>query len=394
MAQSTSPFADSRSNAKPPWWRDEETLKVVLQVLFAIAVAIATGILWRNLVVALDKAGLTLSFRFLSNSANFGINEGIPYSPSDSYFKALMVGLANTIWVSFFSIVLASVMGLVLGMARLSSNWLARNLATAVTEIFRNVPVLLIMVFWYQAVLLQLPSVRSGISLFNLAFLSQRGLAIPKLLPSWWLIPALVVSIGVAWGVRRLLTRSRAGTTNSLPTIVGCVGFFLVAVAFWVVSPQAPLAIEVPELTRFNFKGGWTFSVEFLSVMLGLVTYTGAYIAEVVRGAFMAVPRGQWEASRAIGLSELTTFRLVIVPQALRIMLPSLNTQFLTLIKNSSLAIAVGYADIFNIASTVVNQSGRSVEVFAMVMLSYLLLNLVVSYGMNWFNNRVKLVER
>jgi general L-amino acid transport system permease protein len=165
-------------------------------------------------------------------------------------------------------------------------------------------------------------------------------------------------------------------------------------VACWVLFPEPPVRLDIPALERFNFRGGIQLSAEFTAMMLGLVTYTGCYIAEVVRGSFLAVPRGQWEAARAVGLSELETFRLVIVPQALRIMIPSLNTQYLTLIKNSSLAIAVGFSDLFNISSTIINQSGRSVEMFAILMATYLTFNLVVSYGMNWLNARVKLVER
>ena len=366
---------------------------MLLQVLFAIAIVTIAGVLYNNMRVGLDNLGLSLGFQFLSNSANFGISEGISYDPSESYFKALLVGAVNTIWVSSFSIIFATAMGLALGMARLSSNWLARKLAAVVTEIFRNIPVLLIIIFWYQAVLLQLPRVRESVSLFDVVFLSNRGLVFPSLTPSLWLLPTVVVAAGWLWFVSKRLSQ-RPGLPNGAAALAGWIGAGLVCIGFWLLAPEPPLAMDVPELGGFNFQGGWQFSVEFLAVMLGLVTYTGAYIAEVVRGAFLAVPRGQWEASRAIGFSELDTFRLVIVPQALRIMLPSLNTQFLTLIKNSSLAIAVGYSDLFNIGNTVTNQSGRSVEVFAIVMLSYLSMNLVVSYGANWFNNRVQLVER
>ncbi len=278
-------------------------------------------------------------------------------------------------------------------MARLSSNWLARQLATGITEMFRNIPVLLIVIFWYQAVLLQLPNVRNSFSLFDIVFLSQRGLNFPSLFPSFWLIPALIGAGIVIWFTGQRLA-DRPAVAAPVRGLMPWIGGGLIILAFQVFSPQAPLEITVPELTTFNFQGGGSFSAEFLALMMGLVTYTGAYIAEVVRGAFMSVPKGQWEASRALGFSELTTFRLVIVPQALRSMIPSLNTQFQTLIKNSSLAIAVGYSDVFNVSSTVINQSGRSVEVFAMMMAAYLLMNMVVSYSMNWLNYRVRLVER
>lgn len=381
------------SQTRPPWWRDEQILKATFQFAFSLIVVLVIITLANNLQVGLNKQGLSLGFDFLSNSANFGISEGIPYDPSESYLKAFLVGVVNTIWVCLFSIALAMLMGLLLGMARLSSNWLARQLATAVTEVFRNIPVLLIVIFWYQAVLLQLPSVRDSYSFFDIFFLSQRGLNFPSLSPSAWLVPMAIVTGVVIWGSAWVLSQ-RPDLGTPLRTLLPWVGGGLIVLGFWVFSPQTPLQITIPELTRFNFSGGGQFSAEFLALMLGLVTYTGAYIAEVVRGAFMAVPKGQWEASRALGFSELGTFRLVIVPQALRIMIPSLNTQFQTLVKNSSLAIAVGYSDMFNVSSTIINQSGRSVEVFAMMMTAYLLTNMVVSYSMNWLNYRVRLVER
>ncbi len=380
-------------HSRPPWWRDEQILKTTLQFAFALIVVLALVALADNLRAGLAKQGLSLGFSFLSNSANFGISEGIPYDPSESYFKAFLVGVVNTIWVCIFSIALAMTLGLILGMARLSSNWLARQLATVVTEVFRNIPVLLIVIFWYQAVLLQFPGVRDSYSIFDIFFLSQRGLNFPALTPSYWLIPTVIGAGIVFWGTRRSLDQ-RADLAAPVRGVMPLVGGILIILAFQVFAPQAPLELNMPELTRFNFQGGGSFSAEFLALMMGLVTYTGAYIAEVVRGAFMSVPKGQWEASRALGFSELKTFQLVIVPQALRIMIPSLNTQFQTLIKNSSLAIAVGYSDMFNVSSTVINQSGRSVEVFAMMMAAYLLMNMVVSYSMNWLNYRVRLVER
>jgi general L-amino acid transport system permease protein len=378
-----------QSPSRPPWWRDEQVLKLIFQAVFATAVLLFLGGLYRNLILGLERLDLSLGFGFLGNSANFGIPEGIPYDPSDSYLKAFLVGGVNTIYVSVVSIFLASLMGLILGMARLSSNWLACNLAAVITEAFRNVPVLLIIIFWYQAVLLPLPGVRDSYSFLGIIFVNQRGVFFPSLLPSWWLLPMLGLLAGVIW-LRRLRPDRPLWLRNGLMLL----GMAVVILGFYIWAPEAPLNFDVPELNRFNFRGGAQFSAEFSGVMLGLVTYTGAYIGEVVRGSFMAVPKGQWEASRAIGLSELATFRLVIVPQALRIMIPSLNTQYLTLIKNTTLAIAVGYSDLFNISTTIINQSGRSIEVFALMISSYLLLNLIVSSGMNWLNERVKLVER
>jgi len=200
----------SQPHLQPPWWRDERILKIVLQVAFVIAVLVVFGILTQNLTSSLRRLGISLGFRFLGNSANFGITEGlIPYDPSESYLKAFVVGVVNTLWLSSISIVLATVMGLILGIARLSSNWLARQLATIITEIFRNIPVLLIVIFWYQGVILTLPGVRDSLSIGGLIFISQRGVNLPSLDPSGWLIPTLAILIGAAWGIRKLLLARR-----------------------------------------------------------------------------------------------------------------------------------------------------------------------------------------
>lgn len=381
------------SQARPPWWRDEATLKIVLQSAFFAATVVAFAWLFRNMLTGLDKAGLSLGFNFLNNTAGFGISEGIRYSPTDSYFKALLVGIVNTVWVSFFGVILAFALGMILGIARLSSNWLARQLSKIATEIFRNIPILLIIIFWYEAVLLPLPGVKESYSFFNAFFLSQRGIYFPSLTASIWLIPTAIAIVLVGWGTRFLL-KDRDNLPGGLVPLLAGVGALVAALACWILSPAPPLTLDVPMETNFGYRGGWQFSAEFLALLLGLVTYTGAYIGEIIRGAFMAVPRGQIEAARALGLSELSTFRLVLVPQALRIAIPPMNTQFATLIKNSTLAIAIGYSDLFNIGGTIINQSGRSVEVFAIIMSSYLIMNLSVSFGMNWFNERVKLVER
>ncbi|MBD2100797.1 amino acid ABC transporter permease [Leptolyngbya sp. FACHB-261] len=383
---------DHHDQTRPPFWRDERIIRIVLQALFLVAVAVGLSILYRNMVIGLAKAGLDLGFDFLKNSANFGISEGIPYTPADSYFKAFIVGLVNTIWVSVVSIVLSTIMGFALGVARLSSNWLARQLASGLTEIFRNIPVLLIIIYWYQAVFLGLPQVESGFSLFNMAYFSQRGLAYPQ--PDVILLPTLVLMVLVGWGSWKLLQRWRPDLNERWAGVISLVGALLVAGLVWAFSGRDPFALDVPKMVGFNLQGGGQISAEFLGILLGLVAYTGTYIAEIVRGGFQAVPKGQREAARSIGLSEMNAFRLVIAPIALRSIIPSLNTQYQTLIKNSSLATAVGYPDLFGVGSIIVNQSGKTVEVFTMIMLSYLALNLLVSLGMNWLNERVKLVER
>lgn len=378
-------------------WRDSRSVaRIVVQALFLAAVAAVGGFFYRNMMDSLRSLGLGFNFRWLHLQAGFGISEGIAYDLTDSYGRAFVVGIVNTVKVVFFGIVFASVIGLVGGLARLSSNWLVRALATVYVEVFRNTPLLLQLLFWYGAVILKLPPVRQAVNLFDRVFLSQRGAYIPRLMlvedPAGWgvfLAVALVVSVGVYFYRRRRLQREdRPG----FPSLWALGALVILLAGGWLVL-GSPLTVELPELQRFNFAGGLQLTPEFTALLLGLSVYTGAFIAEVVRGGIQAVDKGQREAAVALGLRPFYVSYLVIIPQALRIIVPPLTSQYLNLAKNSSLAVAIGYPELFNIGTTTMNQSGQTIPVFMVIVACYLSLSLLTSLFMNWWNRRLAYVQ-
>lgn len=383
---------------KIPFWRDIRVLRVLFQVIFLIGVLLLAGILYTNMLRGLRGLGLTLNLDFLNDEAGFGIAEGIAYEPSDTYLRAFWVGVINTIRVSIIGIACATILGLVVGIARLSSNWLVRNIAAAYVECFRNIPLLLQILFWYTAVILQLPSVRKSITFFGSVFINQRGVYLPSPQPTsgvniWLgclaggLILALILYLV---RLRKLRQMEQPGFRAkwALPA------FLLVAFAGWFLTPGRPFTWELPALRGFNFAGGIYLSPEFSALLIGLVIYTGAFIAEVVRSGIQSVATGQREAAKAIGLSEFQTLRLVILPQALRVIAPPLTSQYLNLTKNSSLAVAIGFPDLFNVGNTMMNQTGQSIPIFGMIMMSYLIISLTTSAYMNWYNRRINRIGR
>ncbi len=382
----------SASN-KIPFWRDIRVLRVLFQVIFLMGVVLLAGILYTNMLRGLRGLGLTLNLDFLNDEAGFGISEGIAYEPSDTYLKAFWVGVVNTIRVSIIGIVCATILGLVVGIARLSSNWLVRNIATIYVECFRNIPLLLQILFWYTAVILQLPSVRKSFTFFGGVFINQRGVYLPSPQPTSglkiWLgclaggfILALILYL-----VR--LRKLRQMEQPGFPAKWALPALLLVTLLGWFLTPGKPFTFELPALKGFNFAGGTYLSPEFSALLIGLVMYTGAFIAEVVRSGIQSVAKGQQEAAKAIGLSEFQSLRLVILPQALRVIAPPLTSQYLNLTKNSSLAVAIGFPDLFNVGNTMMNQTGQSIPIFAMIMMSYLFISLTTSAYMNWYNRRI-----
>ena len=383
---------------KIPFWRDVRALRVLFQVIFVIGVVLLAGILYTNMLRGLRGLGLTLNLSFLNDEAGFGISEGIAYEPSDTYLRAFWVGVANTVKVSLIGIVCATILGLVVGIARLSGNWLVRNIAAIYIECFRNIPLLLQILFWYTAVLLQLPSVRESIKFFGGVFISQRGVYLPSPQPTsnlkiWLGYLGVGFILGLILYIVRL-RQLRQMEQPGFPAKWALPAFLLVACSGWFLTPGGPFTLELPVLQRFNFAGGIHFSPEFSALLIGLVIYTGAFIAEVVRSGIQSVATGQWEAARAIGLNEYQTLRLVILPQALRVITPPLTSQYLNLTKNSSLAVAIGFPDLFNIGNTMMNQTGQSIPIFAMIMMSYLFISLTTSAYMNWYNRRINRIGR
>ena len=381
-----------------PFWRDVRVLRVLLQVLFLIGVLLLAGILYTNMLTGLNNLGLTLNLDFLESEAGFGISEGIEYSPSDTYLKAFWVGVVNTLKVSLIGIVCATVLGLIVGIARLSSNWLIRTIAAIYVECFRNIPLLLQILFWYTAVILQLPRVRDSFSLFGGVFINQRGVYLPSPEPTSGLrVWGGFLLAGLILAAVLYVLRARKLQQLELPGFRAkwaLPAFLIVALLGWFLTPEKPFTLDLPVLSGFNFVGGLSLSPEFSALLIGLSVYTGAFIAEVVRSGIQAVTKGQREAARSVGLKESQTLQLIVLPQAVPIIVPPLTSQYLNLAKNSSLAIAIGFPDLFSIGNTIMLQTGQSIPVFGMIMVSYLIMSLTTSACMNWYNRWINRVGR
>ena len=383
------------------FWRNVRFLQALGQVVFVILLALVAGILYANVSTNLARQGLTVGYGFIGNPASFDIGESyIPYQPSDSYGRAILVGLVNTLVVSALGIILTTIVGVIAGIARLSSNWLISQLAAAYVGVIRNTPLIIQLMFWYFGIILQLPSVRNAIALPGPVYLTQRGVYLPGFeaspsLGGWRIyIWIALASLIVIWVLFRWLQKR-----SDLPAPLWWYSAYLLvpALILWIgfiIQPEPPLTETIPELTGLNFRGGTRLTPEFASLLFGLVVYTGAFIAEIVRAGIQAISRGQVEAARSLGLNTGQTLRLIVFPQALRIMIPPVTSQYLNLAKNSSLAIAIGYPDLFSISGTVINQTGATIEVIVIMMLSYLSMSLFTSMLMNIYNSRVRLVER
>jgi general L-amino acid transport system permease protein len=373
-------------------------LRIAAQVVVVLAVALLVAFLAGNLTSTMANRGLSFEYGFLEQRAGFEIGESpVPYSSSDTYGQAFLVGLLNTLFVGVVGIVLATILGVIVGVARLSNNWLVNRVAGAYVELMRNTPLLVQLFFIYFAILLQLPPVADTIALPGSVFLNQRGLFVPGPQPSSSFVPwlALVGAGVVALLIARVgaARRVAAGRPGYPVGRYGLPALALVAVVGWFVLGAAPLTFDLPVRGRFNFSGGLALSTSFTALLVGLVIYTAAFIAEVVRGGIQAVRRGQVEAARALGLSEGDTLRLIVFPQAMRIIVPPMTSQYLNLVKNSSLAIAVGYPDLFKVGVTMSNQTGQPVPVIVLVMGTYLAISLVTSLLMNIYNRRVQVEE-
>ena len=383
------------------FWRDIRFLQMLAQVIFMVLLALAAGYLYVNVTANLQRQGLTVGYGFMKNPASFDIGESyIPYEASDTYQHALTVGLVNTLVISVVGILLTTVVGVLAGVARLSSNWLVNKFAAAYVGVIRNTPLIIQLMFWYFGVIIQLPSVREAIELPGPTYLTNRGVYLPwaeatDSFQAWRLyIVIAVVSIFIIWfGLRTAQKRASV----PISPLWNLSYLFIPALIIWFgaeIQPEPPLKQLLPELAGLNFKGGLRLTPEFAALLFGLVLYTGAFIAEIVRAGILAVSHGQAEAARSLGLTNSQTLRLIVFPQALRVIIPPLTSQYLNLAKNSSLAIAIGYPDLFSIAGTVFNQTGAAIEIVMVMMLSYLSMSLFTSLIMNIYNSRTRLVER
>ena len=391
---------DAPSEARASLLYDPVIRSIVFQVILAIFITylIYSGI--TNAAGNLARAGIASGFDFLGERAGFEVSQAlIQYTSDSTYRRAFFVGLLNTLLVSAIGIFFATIIGFFVGICRLSNNFLVRKSAEVYVEVLRNIPLLLQLLFWYKAVLATLPSPRGSYSFFNESvFLNNRGLSIPQFIPeagATAVFVSVAVALAVTFGVGRWAKARPARTGQAFPTIRIGIAIIIGLPLLVFFLTGTPFTMEYPELGGFNFRGGNAVHPEFMALLLGLSLYTGAFIAEIVRSGIKAVSHGQTEAAFSLGLRPNTTMRLIIIPQALRVIIPPLTSQYLNLTKNSSLAVAIGYPDLVAVFSnTVGNQTGQAVEVILMTMLVYITLSLLTSAFMNWFNARVALVER
>jgi general L-amino acid transport system permease protein len=389
----------SKSSKKQFWWNNAQYRSLFFQVLL---VAMVAGFFWfigSNTLNNLEKRGISTGFGFLSQKSGFGILQSlIPFSDADSFGRTFLVGLLNTLLVSVLGVVFATIIGFTMGVARLSNNWLIAKIATVYVETFRNIPLLLQIFFWYFAVLRTLPSPRQSWSAGELVFMNIRGLYLPQPLfgdgfsfVTWTFVLAVVATGMIAkWAKKR---QEETGTQFNIWSTAFVLIIALPLLVFFALG--SPLSWDVPVLKGFNFRGGMTVIPELTALVLALSIYTATFIAEAVRSGILAVNSGQTEAASALGLHKSKVLKLVVIPQALRVIIPQLTSQYLNLVKNSSLATAIGYPDLVAVfAGTTLNQTGQAIEIIAMTMGVYLTISLIISALMNWYNKKIMLVER
>jgi general L-amino acid transport system permease protein len=384
--------------AKASMLYDPRVRGIAFQVL--LIALLAFGVWWiiDNTIENLRRSNISTGFAFLRGRAGFDISDRlIGYSADSSYGNALVIGFLNTLVIAVAGIIAATIIGFLVGVGRLSRNWLIRKIATVYVELFRNIPPLLVILFWYQGVLALLPSVRDSYGLPFGSYLNNRGFYFPKLIwgdGAWLVLAGLAVGVGLSWFVARRARARQMATGQQFPVFLTSlaliVGFPLLAF----VLSGFPLTLDFPQKGTFNLTGGINVKPEFLSLFLALSFYTAAFIAEIVRAGIVGVSSGQTEAYSALGLRSGQGLRLVIIPQALRIIIPPLTSQYLNLTKNSSLAVAIGYPDLYAIGGTILNQTGQAIEIVAIFMVIYLGLSLLTSLLMNWFNAKMALKER
>lgn len=379
------------------WWRDERFLQFLAQAIFVLVVAGIFYFLFQNMVQALAKQGMKLGYEFLESATGFDISTSlIDHTRESSNLRSLVVGLLNTIVASLLSIVLATIIGVVVGIASLSRNYLVNRIAWIYIEVFRNIPLLLVIFFTYTIVIYSLPAIRKSIHLPGEIFLSNRGLYLPKPYPTdntiiYLVIEAVILLMAIILSV----SIARRRKLDNFQASLLALGMWLIGlIVGWLVLPGPPFQFDLPRLKGLNFVGGAEFTPEFVAIVLGLVLGSAPFIADTVRAGIQNVSKGQVEAARALGMSGYLTMRLIIFPQALRVIIPPMTSNYLSLTKNSTLAAVVGYPELLHVSSSITSQTGRVVEMMSILMGIYLVLSLVTSLLMNWYNKRIQLVER
>jgi general L-amino acid transport system permease protein len=380
-------------------WNDPVFRGRVFQGVVLAALIAFFAFIVNNTLHNLEVRGISTGFEFLDQEAGFGIIQSlIEYNETHTYGRTFVVGILNTLLVSVIGILFATILGFLIGIGRLSTNWLIAKMAAVYIETFRNIPLLLQIFFWYFAVLGVMPHPRQSISWGEAIFINVRGIYIPD--PQFsegigWVVASIFLTLAGIWFLKRWAHKRQDDTGQQFPVFYTSIAMLIAIPGITYLLSGTTLTWDMPELKGFNFKGGVTILPEFTALLLALTIYTAAFIAEIVRAGLQSVPKGQLEASRALGLKNSQMLRLVVIPQAMRVIIPPLTSQYLNLTKNSSLATAIGYPDLVSIfAGTTLNQSGQAIEIIFMVMAVYLTISLVISLIMNIYNKRMALVER
>lgn len=380
------------------FWYDPDKRSVMYQIGAACLFVFVAWYLVSNTMTNLEKQSIATGFGFLNTEAAFEIGESIiEYSAADRYMRALWVGFLNTLLVSFIGIILTVILGTFLGIARLSKNWLINKCAAGYIELFQDIPILLQLFFWYAIFYEMLPSPRDAVNLLPGLFLCNRGLifGIPQSHPAYkYMAIAVIFAVIIIFFIKKWAKKRQDLTGKAFPVFYTSIAL-IIGLPFicWLIG-GTPTEMSVPVLKGFNFKGGMSISPEFAALLLGLVLYTAAFVAEVVRAGIQSVNKGQTEAAMAVGLKSGQVLNLIILPQALRVIIPPLTSQMLNLTKNSSLAVAIGYPDFVSVAGTAINQTGQAIEGVMLIMVVYLIFSLSTSVFMNWYNKKMAIVER
>ena len=390
--------SDQNSNSRTYFWNDQKTRAILYQIVTAAFVAFLGYYLISNVQSNMAKQSIASGFGFIEKEAAFEIGESlIEYSAADTYGRALVVGVLNTLKISLIGMILTTILGTIIGVCTLSSNWLISKLGTAYVELFQNIPVLLQLFFFYALFYEIFPGPRQALNPVPGVFITNRGVdfPVPAPDPAWtWMGLAFVAACIIVWLINRWARKRQERSGQQFPAFwVGLAILILLPVLTWSLS-GAPTQMDVPELKGFNFQGGRNISPEFSALLIGLVLYTASFIAQIVRAGIQSISHGQTEAAMSIGLKPGMVLKLVIFPQALRVIVPPLTSQLLNLTKNSSLAVAIGYPDFVQVAGTTINQTGQAVEGVALMMLVYLTFSLLTSAFMNWYNKKIAIVER
>lgn len=397
-------MSDPRQNSselpsKPPIWNDPKYRAMFFQVLLISVLAYFFYSIIQNTLDNMNARGVSTGFGFMSEPAGFDILQTlVPFDSTYSFGRSFIVGVLNTLLVTALGIVFATLLGFTVGVARLSNNWLISKIATIYIETFRNIPLLIQIIFWYSLIVGSLPAVRDSFSLFDSFFLNQRGINIPSpIYESGFIYTGIAIIIGIIGSfVLKIWAKKRqAMTGKQFPVFFSILALIILFPVLVYFITGSPITWDVPKLGRFNLQGGATVIPELVGLLIALVIYTAAFIAEIVRSGIKAVSHGQSEAALSVGLTPGQNLKLVVIPQALRVIIPPLTSQYLNLFKNSSLAAAIGYPDLVAVfMGTTLNQTGQAVEIVAVTMAVYLLVSLLISMFMNWYNAKMSLVER